>query len=180
MIEHVGGEEEQRRFVAEVLRVGRRAFITTPNRWFPIEVHTGCRSSTGFPTPPRTAPTTSPASPGRSGTGCSAPARSPTSSPGTSGSSTSASPWSPSSTERLPRWALFAFVVALPFHNLVMAELWDAGVRDFALDVVSAWKEVLLAAALAVIVWRHRGVPFKATATDWLALVYAASSSSTR
>ena len=76
--------------------------------------------------------------------------------------------------ERLPRWALFAFVVALPFHNLVMAELWDAGVRDFALDVVSAWKEVLLAAALAVIVWRHRGVPFKATATDWLALAYAA------
>ena len=40
VIEHVGGEEEQRRFVAEVLRVGRRAFITTPNRWFPIEVHT--------------------------------------------------------------------------------------------------------------------------------------------
>jgi hypothetical protein len=71
-------------------------------------------------------------------------------------------------------WALVAFIVALPFHNLVMAELWDAGVRDLALDVVSAWKEVLLAAALALVVWRHRGVPFKATATDWLALVYAA------
>ena len=40
VVEHVGGEEEQRRFVAEALRVGRRAFITTPNRWFPIEVHT--------------------------------------------------------------------------------------------------------------------------------------------
>ena len=40
MIEHVGGEEEQRRFVAESLRVGRRIFITTPNRWFPVEVHT--------------------------------------------------------------------------------------------------------------------------------------------
>jgi len=40
VIEHVGGEEEQRRFVAEALRVARRAFITTPNRWFPIEVHT--------------------------------------------------------------------------------------------------------------------------------------------
>ena len=40
MIEHVGGEDEQRRFVAEALRVGRRAFITTPNRWFPVEVHT--------------------------------------------------------------------------------------------------------------------------------------------
>ena len=40
VIEHVGGEAEQRRFVEEVLRVGRRAFITTPNRWFPVEVHT--------------------------------------------------------------------------------------------------------------------------------------------
>ena len=40
VIEHVGGEDEQRRFVAEALRVGRRAFITTPNRWFPVEVHT--------------------------------------------------------------------------------------------------------------------------------------------
>ena len=40
VIEHVGGREEQRRFVAEGLRVARRAFITTPNRWFPIEVHT--------------------------------------------------------------------------------------------------------------------------------------------
>jgi SAM-dependent methyltransferase len=40
VIEHVGGEDEQRRFIAEALRVGRRAFITTPNRWFPVEVHT--------------------------------------------------------------------------------------------------------------------------------------------
>jgi SAM-dependent methyltransferase len=37
VIEHVGGEDEQRRFVAEALRVAPRAFITTPNRWFPIE-----------------------------------------------------------------------------------------------------------------------------------------------
>jgi SAM-dependent methyltransferase len=40
VIEHVGGRERQRRFVSEALRVGRRAFITTPNRLFPIEVHT--------------------------------------------------------------------------------------------------------------------------------------------
>ena len=40
VIEHVGGEEEQRRFVAEALRVAPRVFLTTPNRWFPIEVHT--------------------------------------------------------------------------------------------------------------------------------------------
>lgn len=40
VIEHVGGREEQRRFVLEALRVARRAFITTPNRRFPVEVHT--------------------------------------------------------------------------------------------------------------------------------------------
>ena len=40
VIEHVGDVERQRLFVAEALRVGRRVFLTTPNRWFPIEVHT--------------------------------------------------------------------------------------------------------------------------------------------
>jgi SAM-dependent methyltransferase len=40
VIEHVGGREQQRRFVEETLRVGRRVFITTPNRLFPVEVHT--------------------------------------------------------------------------------------------------------------------------------------------
>jgi hypothetical protein len=76
--------------------------------------------------------------------------------------------------ERVPRWALFAFILVLPLHNLAMAELWDVGLRGFALDVVSAWKEVLLAGALALIIWRRRGIPFKATAADWLALAYAA------
>jgi SAM-dependent methyltransferase len=40
VIEHVGGREAQRRFVEEALRVAQRAFVTTPNRWFPVEVHT--------------------------------------------------------------------------------------------------------------------------------------------
>jgi SAM-dependent methyltransferase len=40
VIEHVGGRERQRQFVSEAIRVGRRAFITTPNRRFPVEVHT--------------------------------------------------------------------------------------------------------------------------------------------
>lgn len=40
VIEHVGGPERQRRLVSEALRVGRRAFITTPSRLFPVEVHT--------------------------------------------------------------------------------------------------------------------------------------------
>ena len=40
VIEHVGPRDAQRRFVDEALRVAPRAFVTTPNRWFPIEVHT--------------------------------------------------------------------------------------------------------------------------------------------
>ncbi len=40
VIEHVGARERQEAFVREALRVGRRVFVTTPNRWFPIEVHT--------------------------------------------------------------------------------------------------------------------------------------------
>jgi hypothetical protein len=40
VIEHVGGRERQRLLVSEALRVARRVFITTPNRRFPIEVHT--------------------------------------------------------------------------------------------------------------------------------------------
>jgi ubiquinone/menaquinone biosynthesis C-methylase UbiE len=41
VLEHVGNLENQRRFVAELTRVARRAiFLTTPNRWFPVEFHT--------------------------------------------------------------------------------------------------------------------------------------------
>ena len=40
VIEHLGGRERQRIFVSEALRVGRRAFVTTPNRRFPLELHT--------------------------------------------------------------------------------------------------------------------------------------------
>ena len=41
VVEHVGGgREEQRRFVHELCRVAERVFVTTPNRFFPIEVHT--------------------------------------------------------------------------------------------------------------------------------------------
>lgn len=40
VIEHLGGRERQRTFVSEALRVGRRAFITTPDRRFPVELHT--------------------------------------------------------------------------------------------------------------------------------------------
>lgn len=40
VIEHVGGRERQEAFVRETLRVGQRVFLTTPNRWFPLDVHT--------------------------------------------------------------------------------------------------------------------------------------------
>lgn len=41
VIEHVGGRDQQLRFVAELWRVARKGiFVTTPNRWFPIEFHT--------------------------------------------------------------------------------------------------------------------------------------------
>ena len=41
VIEHVGGEIEQQFFVDEMLRVARAVYFTTPNRWFPVETHSG-------------------------------------------------------------------------------------------------------------------------------------------
>lgn len=40
VIEHVGTREQQLNFLLEIKRVSSRAFITTPNRHFPVEVHT--------------------------------------------------------------------------------------------------------------------------------------------
>src|SRR6185312_399551 len=40
VIEHVaGGRHGQRRFLAELCRVARRVFVTTPNRLFPVDPH---------------------------------------------------------------------------------------------------------------------------------------------
>jgi hypothetical protein len=41
VIEHVGDGAQQERFLAEHRRVGRWWLTTTPNRWFPVEPHTG-------------------------------------------------------------------------------------------------------------------------------------------
>lgn len=40
VLEHVGSRDRQRQFVSELVRVARRVFLTTPDRSFPIEVHT--------------------------------------------------------------------------------------------------------------------------------------------
>jgi SAM-dependent methyltransferase len=41
VLEHVGSRAAQAAFVRELCRVGKSVFITTPNRWFPFEHHTG-------------------------------------------------------------------------------------------------------------------------------------------
>jgi SAM-dependent methyltransferase len=40
VLEHVGSAANQAFFVAELLRVANRVFITVPNRFFPVEHHT--------------------------------------------------------------------------------------------------------------------------------------------
>lgn len=40
VIEHVGSRDDQLRLLRELFRVGKRGYLTTPNRHFPIEVHT--------------------------------------------------------------------------------------------------------------------------------------------
>jgi SAM-dependent methyltransferase len=55
VVEHVaGGREGQRRFVSELCRVAERVFVTTPNRWFPLEVHTLLPLAHWLPEGPRT------------------------------------------------------------------------------------------------------------------------------
>jgi SAM-dependent methyltransferase len=39
VIEHVGNYEKQKRMAEEIMRVGKRWFVTTPNRWYPFEFH---------------------------------------------------------------------------------------------------------------------------------------------
>ena len=40
VVEHLGGRERQRAFIAELCRVGKTVCVTTPNRWYPVEFHT--------------------------------------------------------------------------------------------------------------------------------------------
>jgi hypothetical protein len=40
VVEHAGTRAQQAALVAEVCRVSRQVMFTTPNRWFPVELHT--------------------------------------------------------------------------------------------------------------------------------------------
>lgn len=77
---------------------------------------------------------------------------------------------------RRPVAALYVFVVGLAIHNAVMAALYEAGVRGSTLTAIAAWKEILLAVALARVIrdaLRARRLPFRPGVVDWLALAYA-------
>lgn len=39
VIEHLGNFEKQKKMAAEIMRVGKSWFVTTPNRWYPFEFH---------------------------------------------------------------------------------------------------------------------------------------------
>ena len=40
VLEHVGTRKDQKFFLQECTRISKKMFITTPNRYFPIEMHT--------------------------------------------------------------------------------------------------------------------------------------------
>ena len=40
VLEHVGERAAQARFVREAVRIAKRFFFTTPNRWYPVDFHT--------------------------------------------------------------------------------------------------------------------------------------------
>jgi hypothetical protein len=77
---------------------------------------------------------------------------------------------------RRPVVAVYAFVVGLALHNVVMAGLFALGIEGDALTAIAAWKETLLAVALARVArdaLAARALPFRPGAVDVLALVFA-------
>ena len=76
-------------------------------------------------------------------------------------------------TQRFPRVALLALLVGLALHNLAMALLWQAGIRDTALDVVAAWKDALVLVAVAAALIGAGALPRLGWA-DRFALAYGA------
>ena len=77
---------------------------------------------------------------------------------------------------RRPVAALYAWLAGLAAHNAVMAALYGAGVRGGALTALQAWKEILLAVALARVSFdavRARRLAFAVRAVDVFALAFA-------
>src|SRR5256712_10120439 len=77
---------------------------------------------------------------------------------------------------RRPVLALYAWVVGLAAHNAVMAALYGAGVRGSVLTAIQAWKEIVLAVALARVgldALRARRLAFRLHAADVIAGAYA-------
>jgi hypothetical protein len=76
---------------------------------------------------------------------------------------------------RRPVAALYAWIVGLAVHNAVMAALYGAGVRGGALTALQAWKEILLAVAIARVSYdavRRRRLAFTFHVADALALAF--------
>jgi hypothetical protein len=78
---------------------------------------------------------------------------------------------------RRPIVALYVYVVGLALHNIVMALLWGRGVRGNSLELIAAWKEILLAVAVASVAaraFRERRLPFRPGPIDALAIAFGA------
>src|SRR5438445_2558831 len=77
---------------------------------------------------------------------------------------------------RRPVLALYAWMVGLALHNAVMAALYGAVVRGSLLTAIQAWKEILLAVALARVALdaaRARRLAFRLHVADVLAAAFA-------
>jgi hypothetical protein len=77
---------------------------------------------------------------------------------------------------RRPVVSLYVFVAGLAVHNAVMAALYEAGVRGAVLTAITAWKEILLAVALARVARDAidaRRLPFAWGVADSFAVAFA-------
>lgn len=78
---------------------------------------------------------------------------------------------------RRPVLALYVWIVGLAAHNAVMAALYAGGLRGGFLGAVQAWKEILLAVAVARVAFdalQARRLPYRPALPDWLALAFGA------
>jgi O-Antigen ligase len=78
---------------------------------------------------------------------------------------------------RRPFVALFCWIVGLAVHNATLAALYGAGLQGSALTAIQAWKEILLAVALARVgsdAIRARRLPFRFGVVDGLAVAFGA------